>query len=77
MPLALSVRDRREKRSGVLLPGLLIEIDRQEPAGLVLQKRIDPDRMIADKMPTNNVIGERPEFSRLAINLLAVLVFGA
>jgi hypothetical protein len=61
---------------GLILPGLFIEIDRQEPAGLVLQKRIDSDCMIPDKMASHNVLGKWPELSGLAINFLAVLVFG-
>jgi hypothetical protein len=36
--------------------GLLIEIDRLEPARLVLQKRMDSDCMIPDKMTTPNVL---------------------
>jgi hypothetical protein len=66
----------REERGGVLLPRPLIEIDRQEPAGLVLQKRIDSDCMIPDKMTTQNVLGQWPELSGLTINFLTVLVFG-
>ena len=33
--------------------------------------------MIPDEVPTNNIVGQRPEFSRLAVNLLAVFIFGA
>jgi hypothetical protein len=65
-----------EERGGVLLPGLLIEINRQEPAGLVLQEWIDSDCTIPDKMATHNVLGQGPELSGLAIDLLAILVFG-
>jgi hypothetical protein len=32
--------------------------------------------MIPDKMATHNVLGQGPELSGLAIDLLAVLVFG-
>ena len=66
----------REKRSSVLLPRFLVKIHRQQPASLVLQERANPNRVFADKVRTDNVIGKRPEFSRQAINLLALLVFG-
>lgn len=76
MPQALSVRDKPRETHGVLLPCLLVKIHRQQPASLVQQERVDPDRVFADKVRTNNVIGEWPEFSGQAINLPALLVFG-
>jgi hypothetical protein len=39
------------------LPCLLIEIDREEPAGLVQQERINADGVISDEVPTHYVIG--------------------
>jgi hypothetical protein len=66
----------REERGGILLPGLLSKSTAKEPAGVVLQKRVDSDCMIPDKMTTHNLLGQWPELSSLAITFLTILVFG-
>ena len=76
MTLVHSVRDKPRETQWRPSACLLVKIDRQAPAGLVLEERVNPDRVFADKVRTNNIIGERPEFSRQAINLLAILFFG-
>ena len=55
----------------------IIEIDREEPAGLILQKRINADSVISDEVPAHYLVSQRSELPSLAVNLLAVLVFGA
>ncbi|HET6179034.1 MAG TPA: hypothetical protein VFE61_19045 [Candidatus Sulfotelmatobacter sp.] len=57
------------------MPGFLIEIDCEEPAGLVLQERIYADGVVSDEVPTHYVVSYRPELSSQAIDLLAILVF--
>jgi hypothetical protein len=59
------------------LPCFLIEIDREEPAGLILQQRINADGVISDEVPTHYLVSQRSELPSLTVNLLAVLVFGA
>jgi hypothetical protein len=59
------------------LPCFLIEIDREEPAGLILQQRINADDVISDEVPTHYLVSQRSELPSLAVNLLPVLVFGA
>jgi integrase len=53
---------KQRKPKDWLFPGmrsdrLLIEIDREEPAGLVLQKRIDTDGVISDEVSTHYLVG--------------------
>jgi len=57
------------------LPCSLVEIDCEEPAGLILQQRINADSVIPDKVPTYYLVRQRSELPSLAVNLLAV--FGA
>jgi predicted acylesterase/phospholipase RssA len=59
------------------LPCFLVEIDREKPAGLILQQRINADGVISNEVPTHHLVGQRSELPSLAVNLPAVLVFGA
>jgi hypothetical protein len=59
------------------LPCFLVEINREKPAGLILQQRINADGVISNEVPTHYLVGQRSELPSLAVNLLAVLVFGA
>jgi len=49
------------QRGGVLTPARAVEIDRYQPAGLVRQKRVDPDRLTALQVPSHLGLGERHE----------------
>ena len=45
----------------VVPPLILVEIDSKEPAGIVLQKRVDPDDVTALQMIENGLVRHRQE----------------
>src|SRR5438128_6391022 len=45
--------------------------------GLILPQRINADGVISNEVPTDYLVSQRSELPSLAVNLLAVLVFGA
>jgi hypothetical protein len=59
------------------MPCSPVEIDREEPASLILKKRINTDGVISDEVPTHYLASQRSELPSLEVNLPAVLAFGA
>src|SRR5712692_5276125 len=55
--LALSARGQQGER--VELPRLAVEVAGEKPAGVVLEQRIDTDRLAPAKMPHDRVVGQR------------------
>jgi hypothetical protein len=51
--------------------------ERDKPIFDLVAAQVDPNRLLADKMPVNSVISERSLCSRQAIDLLVVLIFRA
>jgi len=62
----------RKKRQRIFLPGLLVEVRRQEPTGFVEEERINSDRLLAGQMLPDNFVSYRVESSGLSIYLLAL-----
>jgi hypothetical protein len=62
-----------QESQSVILPGLLVEICREKPAGLVRQERIHADGLIAQEMVLDDGVGHREELACLLGDLLSIL----
>ena len=64
------------ERRGIVGPIRVVEVDCQEPAGLVLQEREYADRLSAAQVAVHSFIGQRDQVARPAVNLLALVWLG-
>jgi hypothetical protein len=63
-----------DKSQCILLSGLLVEVDGQQPAGLIHEKRVNPHGLLAGQVQSNDFIGQRQVPACLAIDGLAALL---
>ncbi len=64
------------ERSGIGLPGLLVEVHGEEPTGLVEKEGLHAQRLLPREMTVNSFIGQRNVLARLLINSFSVPGFG-
>ncbi|HEY1203520.1 MAG: hypothetical protein ABSH46_03230 [Bryobacteraceae bacterium] len=72
--LDIPIQAGGEKRCGVLLPSLLVEIRRKEPTRFIEQQRVHSNGNLAREVRSNHVVGEREELPSVSVDSLPVLL---
>ena len=62
-----------QKSEGIILPRLLVEVRREEPARFVRQQGVHADGLLAQEVVLDGGVGQRDELSCLLIDFLPLL----